>query len=486
MSKTSAPTVADLKSSLTLIVGKGNILFADAQGDKLDTYLQESRERQVGRAFAVVFPTTTTEVAKVVGTCRFHKVPIVPQGGNTGRCFGAQTDDARAVIVNLKHLNRIRDFDPDNMTITVEAGAILQDVQRYVQARGLFFPLSLGAEGSCQIGGNLATNAGGINVLRYGSAGDLTLGIEAVIANGTVLNALSGLRKDNTGYHINNLLIGSEGTLGIITAATLKLFPPERNTSHGFFAVHSIDDAVKSLRTLQAQFSDKVSTFELLPNLAIALMEQYSDQRCPLDNRHPWYVWYKIADSDRYKDLFTPNVDCLHQLITQGIIIDATVSQNEGMKKRFEKMRETIVAVQKYAGAAVKNDIAVPVSAIATLVAEGNRRIADICPGVRPYPFGHVGDGNIHYNLMRPVDMSDEMFLTTYREPLESAILAIVDGLDGSFAAEHGIGSMKVGLMQHYKDPVALDIMRRIKHAFDPFNLMNPGKVIPPTAKKPG
>ncbi|PIE45986.1 MAG: hypothetical protein CSA44_01140 [Gammaproteobacteria bacterium] len=276
MSKTTTPTIADLKKTLLLTVGQDNILFADEakDRDKLQPYLEESRQRQIGKAFAVVFPTTTDEVAKIVRTCRFHKIPIVPQGGNTGRCLGAQTDDATAVIVNLKKMNRILALDIENMTVTAEAGVILQDLQDFVSEKGLFFPLSLGAEGSCQIGGNLATNAGGVNVLRYGNTRDLTLGIEAVIANGTVLNELYGLRKNNTGYDLRNLLIGSEGTLGIITAATFKLFPPEINNEHGFIAVNNVADAVTCLQRTQQRFVGKVSSFELMPRIAMQFMEK--------------------------------------------------------------------------------------------------------------------------------------------------------------------------------------------------------------------
>lgn len=478
-------TVTDLKNCLILTVGKRNILFADddESGSQLSSYLHESRGRRVGKAFAVVFPSSTEEVARVVGACRFHKIPIVPQGGNTGRCFGAQTDDERTVIINLKNMNRIREIDIENMTITVEAGAILQHVQEHAAAYGVFFPLSLGAEASCQIGGNLATNAGGINVLRYGNARELTLGVEAVIANGTVLNSLYGLRKNNTGYDLKNLLIGSEGTLGIITAVTLKLFPSECNNEHGFIAVNTIEDAVSCLRRLQAYFTGKVSTFELMPQAAIALMEKHSGLKCPINNGYAWYVWYKIADSHIDKPLFDDNVAFLNEQMKAGIVVDATVSQNEGMKKYFANIREVIVEAQKYAGTAVKLDIAVPVSSLAQLVERGNAVIETICPEVRPYPFGHVGDGNIHYNLMRPETMSDDEFIRDYKDKLETAVLDIVDGLDGSFSAEHGIGRQKVGLMQTYQDPVALDMMRRIKHAFDPFNLMNPDKVIPALKK---
>lgn len=478
-------TLEDLKKSLTLIVGTPHILFPQQAEDsaQCQPYLEESRGRQVGAALAIVFPSTTDEVAQIVATCRYHKTPIIPQGGNTGRCQGAQTDDANAVIINLKNMNKIRQLDSDNMTITVEAGCILQDLQNTVAQAGYFFPLSLGAEGSCQIGGNLATNAGGINVLRYGNARELTLGIEAVTANGTVLNELYALRKNNTGYDLKNLLIGSEGTLGIITAATLKIFPPESHSEQGFFAVNTVTDAVHCLRTLQRHFGNKISSFELIPQRAIQFLEKHSELSCPIGNQHPWYVWYKIADSNPDASLFDDNVTLLDQLMKEQTIVEATVSQNESMKAHFAHIREMIVEVQKHEGLSIKFDVSVPISAIATLIEKGNQAAKAICPTIRPYPFGHIGDGNIHYNFTCPSDMDDTTYRDTYQEQLKQTLHDIVDGLSGSFSAEHGIGSQKIAEMKHYKDPVALDLMRRIKHAFDPFNLMNPGKVIPPLAK---
>ncbi len=485
MSKDSKPTIEDLKKTLTLIVGQENILFAndnadaDTDNSKMQPYLEESRQRKVGVAFAVIFPSTTDEVAKVVGTCRFHKVPMIAQGGNTGRCFGCQTDNPNAVIVNLKNMNHIREIDVENQTVTVEAGCILQDLQTAVAEKGLFFPLSLGAEGSCQIGGNLATNAGGINVLRYGNTRDLTLGIEAVMSNGTVLNELFELRKNNTGYDLKNLLIGSEGTLGIITAATFKLFPPESNSEHGFIAVNSVTDAINCLQQAQKRFAGKLSSFELIPNIAIECMEKHSQLKCPIGNQHPWYIWYKIADANIDKPLFDENITFLDELMNDGLVIDATVSQNEAMKQHFWQIRETIVDVQKYEGISLKFDISVPISAIPILIEKGIAAAKVICPDIRPYPFGHLGDGNLHYNFTCPKTMTDEEYLSQYQDKLYETIHDMVDGLDGSFSAEHGIGSQKVADMKRYKDPVALDLMRKIKHSFDPFNLMNPDKVLP-------
>ncbi len=479
-------TIDDLKKSLTLIVGAKHILFPEREQDSLlcQPYLEESRGRSVGKALAIIFPSSTEEVAQVVATCRHHKTPVVPQGGNTGRCLAAQTDDENAVVINLKNLNKIRQLDEDNLTITVEAGCILSEVQDYAAQAGLFFPLSLGSEGSCQIGGNLATNAGGINVLRYGNARELTLGVEVVTANGTVLNELYGLRKNNTGYDLKNLVIGSEGTLGIITAVTLKLFPPEMNNEHAFIAVNDIDSAVQCLRSLQQCFGNKISTFELMPKQAMDFLAKHSELRCPINADYPWYVWYKIADSNPNTPLFEENLAILDQLMKQGVISAATVAQNESMKQNFAKIRETIVEVQKCEGHSIKFDVSVPVSAIATLVEKGNAAARAICPDIRPYPFGHVGDGNLHYNFNCPVGMDDETYRLNYQEKLQHAIYDIIDGLDGSFSAEHGIGSQKLAEMKYYKDPVALDLMRRIKHAFDPFYLMNPGKVIPPLKKK--
>lgn len=472
-----------LQHALIKAVGRNNVLFAETPADapKLLPYLEESRRRQVGKAFAAVFPATTAEVAKIVIACQAHNAPMVPQGGNTGRCLGAQSDDSQAVIINLRKLNRIRELDGNNMTVTAEAGVILQQLQQKADEHGLLFPLSLGAEGSCQIGGNLATNAGGVNVLRYGNTRDLTLGIEAVLPDGSVLNELYGLRKNNTGYDLKNLLIGSEGTLGIITAATFKLFPPETNSEHGFIAVNSVSDALRCLQRTQQRFVGKLSCFEIMPNIAMRFMERHSDLRCPIGNQHAWYIWYKLADASPDTSLFDDNLAFLQALMTDGLVVDATVSQNEAMKQLFWQIRETIVEVQRFEGASVKFDIAVPVSAVPNLIATVNAAIDELCPNIRPYPFGHLGDGNLHYNLSRPSDMADEIYLNIFKSQLYQLIHDIVRDMRGSFSAEHGVGSQKLGDMLIYKDPTALDLMRRIKHVFDPHALMNPGKVIPNT-----
>lgn len=473
------PTSDDLKRSLTLIVGQQNILFDEPNNQhQRQSYLCESRGRKIGKAFAIVFPSTTDEVSRVVSACRFHKTPMVTQGGNTGRCFGAQTDDPNAVIINLKNMNRIRELDKNNMTVTVEAGCILQDLQTHVAQAGLFFPLSLGAEGSCQIGGNLATNAGGINVLRYGNARELTLGIEAVASNGNVLNELVGLRKNNTGYDLKHLLIGSEGTLAVITAATLKLFVPETHDAQAFIALDSVADAVACLQHLQHHFVGKISTFELIPQIALTAMHAHSDITAPLDTCHAWYVWYKIADANPDVDLFEENLTLLDKLLTAGLINDAVVANNQKHKQHFAAVREHIVSVQKHENVVIKFDIAVPISALPTLIDKGNAAVNAHFPDCRPYPFGHVGDGNLHYNWSVPANVGQKTLEDEIKPLINQIILDIVDGLNGTFSAEHGIGNLKLNAMQTYKDPVALDMMRRIKHAFDPFNLMNPGKVV--------
>lgn len=472
-----------IKQDFYALLGDTGVLFVDHANSDTEPYLSESLGRRVGKAFAVVFPKKTEDVSTIVKICSQYKLPIVPQGGNTGRCLGAQSDSERAVIINLQKMNRIRDLDLANMTVTVEAGMILHNLQNYVAEKNVFFPLSMGAEGSCQIGGNLATNAGGTNVLRYGNTRDLTLGIEAVTADGEILDELSGLRKDNTGFDLKNLLIGSEGTLAIITAATFKLFPAEIHCEHGFIALNSVADAVSCLNRLQSRFVGKVSSFEIMPNIAMSFLEKHSDLRCPIESNYPWYVWYKVADGFAglpQGELQEQNLLFLESLFDDELVVDATVSQNEGMKERFSLVREMIVEVQQHEGALIKFDISVPISRVDTLITEGNKTLEAICPGVRPYPFGHLGDGNIHYNLTRPIHMSDDVFLDKYKEKLVNALHDLVKQLGGSFSAEHGVGSQKIRDMERYKSPVALDLMRRIKSALDPQGLMNPRKIIPP------
>lgn len=474
-----------LTQQLADIVGQQHLLLAERAEHQLlrQPYLQESRGRKTGQAQAIVFPKDTKEVAAVVAICHQHRVPMVPQGGNTGRCLGAQSDDKAAVIINLKRLNKIRIFDENNQTITVEAGCLLQTLQDAVAEQGYYFPLSLGAQGSCQIGGNLATNAGGINVLRYGNARELTLGLEVVTADGKVLNALDGLRKNNTGYDLKQLFIGSEGTLGLITAATLKVFPKEETDEQAFFAVASLTDALVCLNRLQTQFSGKVSTFEVMPNLAMQLLEAYSDLRCPIGLESPWYVWSKVADTHDDERLFNDYLHCLSALMEQGIITDATVSQNEGMKKTFAGIREMIVDVQKQHGYSIKFDVAVPVSAVPKLIEKGDVAIKSVFADAQSYPFGHLGDGNIHYNVFIPFSQCDKSNFDDLIQAIGIALYDLVDALSGTFSAEHGIGSLKLMEMQRYKDPVALEIMRQIKQVLDPQNLMNPGKVVPLVAK---
>ncbi len=469
------------KEELATLVALNDIFFADSDSERLQPYIEESRGRKVGCAYAVVFPRSVEMLAHIVKLCNTYYIPIVPQGGNTGRCFGAQSYNPYALIINLKHLNKVRGLDTDNMTITVEAGCILEDIQKYIAKSGYFFPLSFGAEGSCQLGGNLATNAGGVNVLRYGNTRDLVLGIEVVTADGKIMNTLYGLRKNNSGYDLRNLFIGSEGTLGIITAMTLKIFPPESNTSHAFIAVNTVKDAVTCLRKLQAHFGNKVSTFEIMPNKAMELLEKDTDTRCPIGNTHPWYIWYKIADSNTEQPLFDDNSEFLYQLMEEELVIDATIASNETMKKHFAEIRELIVTVQKNvsSGVAVKNDVSVPVSLISTLIEKGNAAAKEICPEAIPYPFGHIGDGNIHYNIMCPETIPEKVFKEKYYEKIEKAILEVTAELQGSFSAEHGVGGMKTELMATYLDPVALEVMKKIKKALDPHNIMNPGKVLP-------
>lgn len=475
--KTPTRNEQDLLKSLQLIVGERYVI---TDLSAMTPFLEESRGREVGTAYCVVQPENSDEVSRIVKLCRYLKVPIVIQGGNTGRCLGAFSDATENVILSLKRLNKIRDCDPTNHTITVEAGCVLANIQSEVAKYDLFFPLSLGAEGSCQIGGNLATNAGGINVLRYGNTRDLVLGIEAVMPNGHVLNELYALRKNNTGYDLKNLLIGSEGTLAVITACVLKLFPPEHEVSNAFIGVNSVSDALTTLRDLQHRFSGKVSTFELISNDCIRYLEKHSDVRCPITNNHPYYVWYRLAESHSATNLDELNAEFLAEKIEAEQIIDATLAQNISQAKVFATIREQIVEIQKLIGSAVKFDISVPVSKVEQFIDTANQRVQTVCKGARPFAFGHLGDGNIHYNVIQPENSTAEDYLT-YQVAMIDSIHELVDALDGSFSAEHGVGRIKVSDMKKYKDPVALDTMRRIKHALDPMNILNPGKVLPPS-----
>jgi len=443
-------------------------------GTDMAAYTQEERGTYGSAPIAVVRPGSTQEMASVVTLCWQAGVPMVPQGGNTGLCGGAVAGPG-AVILSTERLNAIRDIDPISHTMTVESGCILADIQAAAAAQNCLFPLSLAAEGSCRIGGNLSTNAGGVHVLRYGNCRDLVLGIEAVLPDGQIWNGLRALRKNNAGYDLKHLFIGAEGTLGIITAATLKLFPAIQDCQTAIAAVPSPQAAVELLAQIRQDSGDTVVAYELLPRIAIefVLACKLPD---PLTVPSPWYVLIELA-STRRNGLGSALEDVLAAGMERGLLSDAVVAQSEAQRQALWKLRETIPESQKPQGASLKHDVSVSPIRVPEMLSRCITEVGLAVPGIRPVPFGHLGDGNIHLNFSQPVGVEKADFLSL--RPLVNRIVHdIVIDMQGSIAAEHGVGLAKVGELAHYASPVELDLMRRVKVALDPKGLMNPGKVI--------
>ena len=443
-----------------------------------EPYLAERRGRFRGESSIVVRPRDTSEVQAVVRACLSEKTALVPQGGNTGLCGGAVAN-ADQVIVSLERLKQVRDLDAANNTMTVEAGCVLADLQTRARDAHRFFPLSLAAEGSCQIGGNLATNAGGINVLRYGNARDQVLGLEAVMPNGELLSDLHGLRKNNTGYDLKQLLIGSEGTLGIITAATLKLYPHPDQSATALVALRDLRASIAFLEHAQSGSGGTLCSFELMPRIGLDFACRHvSGCSDPMAAPHEWYVLLALQASGNAIDVEILLSRILETAFEAGEITDAAVASSEQQAQSLWKLREGVVEGQRFEGASIKHDISVPVSKVPEFIDRASATVNQRVPGIRPCPFGHVGDGNIHFNLSQPVEMDSQAFLGLWEE-INHLVHDQVAELGGSFSAEHGVGISKIGEMHRYKDPTALGIMATIKHALDPDNLFNPGKVIP-------
>jgi FAD/FMN-containing dehydrogenase len=456
-----------LQHLLGEIVGAANVLTAS---EDTKPYYTDWRRQYHAAAECVVRPASTAEVAAVVALCAREGVAIVPQGGNTGLVGGSvPTGTRREVLVSLSRMNRIRAIDPLNDTATVESGCVLAAIQEAAAHAGRLFPLSLAAEGSCQIGGNLSTNAGGVNVLRYGTAREQVLGLEVVLPDGRVWNGLRGLRKDNTGYDLKQLFLGAEGTLGIITAAVLRLFPRPRATATAWIAVDSPDAAVQLLGRLRERLGERVSAFELLSRPCLdAVIAHARGTADPLGAAHPWYVLAELADSGEPRLLRESVEAALADCAEQGALRDAAIAQSGEQARSLWRIRETIPEAQF---TNVKHDVSVPVSKIPRFVEQAGSALATAFPRVEVFCFGHVGDGNLHYNVGPEA-------LMPRRAEVSRIVYDTVAALGGSISAEHGLGQLKREEILRHKDPLELELMRTLKRALDPDGLMNPGKLL--------
>jgi FAD/FMN-containing dehydrogenase len=459
------------------IVGGQGLLTEPAD---LEPFLGDWRGFFRGTAQAVVRPATTEQVAAVVKLCAETGTAIVPQGGNTGMS-GAATPPAGggAIVLQMGRMSRIIEIDALNNTITVEAGCILANIQQAARDAGRLFPLSLGAEGSCQIGGNLATNAGGINVLRYGNARDLTLGLQVVLPDGRVWDGLRGLRKDNTGYDLKQIFIGSEGTLGIITAAVLKLFPIPRSTVTAMIAVAGPAAALELLALLRDACGDRVSAFEMISRQCVELvLEHIPGTREPLARAYPWYVLAELADASPNGPLREESERTMESAVERGLALDATIAANEAQRTALWRIRESIPEASRAPEVLYRHDISIPISRIPEFIEEAGAVLGRAFPGARVICFGHVGDGNLHYNCFVPGRRRDDAAALAATD-VNRTVLEVVQHYGGSFSAEHGIGQAKRAELARYKGALEVEMMRALKRAFDPRNLMNPGKVLP-------
>ncbi len=472
------PARAALLRDLHAAVGPAHVLTA-ADAD-LEPWERDWRRRHRGRALAVVRPGSTAEVAAVVRACAAHGAPIVPQGGNTGLVLGGVPDGSGTqVVLSTARLNRIRALDEANLTLTVEAGCVLQAAQQAAEAAGLWLPLSLAAEGSCTVGGNLATNAGGTQVLRFGNARDLCLGLEVVTADGRVWNGLRGLRKDNTGYDLRHLFIGSEGTLGIITAAALKLVPRPAAQLTAWAAVPDLAAAVALLGVAQRGLGPALTGFEVMNRFALELVRRHFPQLAvPLTDAAPYAVLLETSDAEGEAHARARLEAVLGQALQDGCAVDAVVAASLAQARTLWHIRESIPLAQAEEGLNVKHDISLPVSRIPAFCAEAQEALARAVPGVRLVNFGHLGDGNLHFNVQCPEGTDAAAFLREHEAHIHELVYDAVQRHGGSISAEHGIGALKAAILPRYQDAVALDLMRAVKRALDPANRLNPGKLL--------
>jgi len=465
-----------LLSALRTIVGEAYVL---TEGD-LTGYELDWRKRERGKALAVVRPASTEQVAAVVKACAAAGVSIVPQGGNTGMVVGSTPDaSGTQVVLSLTRMNTVRALDAANLTITVEAGCVLQTLQEVCEQAGFLFPLSLASEGSCTIGGNLGTNAGGTQVVRYGNTRELCLGLEVVTAQGEVWSGLTGLRKDNTGYDLRHLFIGSEGTLGVITAATMKLYPLPQSQLTALAAVPSLQAAVDLLGLAHRHLSAGLTGFEVMGQFALRLVvKHFPQQRVPFYESAPYCVVLENSDTESDSHARSQLERLLEEALDKGCVTDAVVAESMAQARALWHIRESIPLAQAQEGLNIKHDISIAVSRIPEFVAQADAALGQAFPGVRLVNYGHLGDGNLHYNVQAPLGQDGETFLREQENAVNAVVYALVDAYKGSISAEHGIGSLKREKLEKHKSPVALGLMRSIKTALDPHNLFNPGRML--------
>lgn len=472
---------SDLETRNTLIqrlhaiVGPAGMI---TEADEKASYEVDWLEKWHGKCSVVVKPATTQEAAQVMKLCHENRTPVVTQGGNTGMSGGATPDSSGdQVVLSMTRMNAVRHIDPLNNTMTVEAGVLLANVQQAAESVDRYFPLSLGSEGSCTIGGNLATNAGGIAVLRYGNTRDLVLGLEVVLPDGRIWNGLRGLRKDNTGYDLRDLFIGSEGTLGVITAAVLKLFPRAKARASAWIGTHDIRSLVHLLELLQAHCADRLVAFEMLSADSLQLvLDHVSEVRSPLSGSHAFHALVEVADT-REAGLMEMLEAALEEAMEKGLVDDVVVGTSIAQRQAFWKLREGISQAQPRAGKAIKHDIALPISALPDFVEAAEAAVRTAQPSARIINFGHVGDGNLHFNVLMPSD-TDAAAMNAATLKLNRVVHDLVRDTNGSISAEHGVGQLRRGELLHYKSPVELDLMMLVKQSLDPNHIMNPGKLI--------
>ena len=468
---------ADILADLKAAVSDGGS-WLDAHED-LSAYTVDFRRLYRGATPLVLLPASVAQVSRVLAICNRERVGVVPQGGNTGYCGGATPDESGSqIVLSMKRLNQVRQIDAANLSLIVEAGCTLAETHAAARSEHRLFPLSLGSEGTAQIGGNLSTNAGGTAVLRYGMMRDLVLGLEVVLADGRVLAGLKSLRKDNTGYDVKSLFVGAEGTLGVITAACLKLFPEPRDSATALVGIDSPAQGVELLERLRGAAGEALTTFELMPRIAVALTVKHIPRVAnPLDQDAAWYVLVELTSSNARAGLAETLSTALQEAADRGLVRDAALAASLAQSQAMWKLRESVPEAQRHHGASLKHDVSVPVSSIPTLIERGTEIVRRLAPEGEVVSYGHVGDGNLHFNVSLRPDSPVAAFMAR-AVPLESAMFDLVESLGGSISAEHGIGRLKAVELARRADPVELTVMRALKAALDPNGIMNPGKVL--------